>query len=437
MKHNAKVVIVGAGFGGLKAAKALKNAPVDVVLVDSRNHHTFQPLLYQVATAALGPEEIAHSVRGIFRKQHNLRFRMAHVTGVDWSAKQVRVDNGEPIPYDYLILAAGAVTNDFGVPGAREHALGLKSLDEAVAIRRQVMRQFERADADPALIDQGALTFVLVGGGPTGVEMAGALAELFELVLRRDFPQIPDGAARVILLEAGERLLLPFHPSLSADTLRELHSREVEVRFAQAVVQVDAAGVTLKGGERIAAQTVVWGAGVKVNPLADVLGAEQTRGGRLVVNDDMSLPAHPEVFVVGDMAAGKDGAGAVYPQLAQAAMQSGAHAAQQILRRMRGQPGEAFAYRDPGSMATIGRHAAVAQFPFGARFSGIAAWLMWVFLHLMYLVGFRNRLNVFINWVFNYVWHVYGGTVVFGDEPDAMRHNRSAENSGAQPSVVR
>lgn len=416
MEHNAKVVIVGAGFGGLKAAKALKNAPVDVVLIDSRNHHTFQPLLYQVATAALGPEEIAHSVRGIFRDQRNLTFRMARVTGVDWSAKQVAVDNGEPIGFDYLILAAGAVTQDFGVPGVREHALGLKSLDEAVAIRRQVMRQFERVDADPALIQQGALTFVLVGGGPTGVEMAGALAELFDLVLRRDFPGIPVGAARVILLEAGDRLLLPFHPSLSANTLRALQSRGVEVRFSQAVVQVDAEGVTLKGGERIAAHTVVWGAGIKANPLADVIGAQQTRGGRLVVNEDLSLPAHPDAFVVGDMAAGKDISGAPYPQLAQAAMQSGAHAAHQILRRMRGQPGIAFAYRDPGSMATIGRNAAVAQFPFGARFTGFIAWLMWVFLHLMYLVGFRNRLNVFVNWVFNYVWHVYGGTVVYGDE---------------------
>ncbi len=424
MKHNVKVVIVGAGFGGLKAAKALKNAPVDVVLIDSRNHHTFQPLLYQVATAALGPEEIAHSVRGIFRDQRNLTFRMARVTGVDWAAKQVAVENGESIGFDYLILAAGAVTQDFGVPGVREHALGLKSLDEAVAIRRQVMQQFERVDADPALIQQGALTFVLVGGGPTGVEMAGALAELFDLVLRRDFPCIPVGAARVILLEAGDRLLLPFHPSLSANTLRALQSRDVEVRFSQAVVQVDAAGVMLKGGERIAAHTVVWGAGIKANPLADVLGAQQTRGGRLVVNEDLSLPAHPDAFVVGDMAAGNDTSGAPYPQLAQAAMQSGAHAARQILRRMRGQPGITFAYRDPGSMATIGRNAAVAQFPFGARFTGIVAWLMWVFLHLMYLVGFRNRLNVFVNWVFNYVWHVYGGTVVYGDEAISQQTGR-------------
>lgn len=437
MKHNTKVVIVGAGFGGLKAANALKNAPVDVILVDSRNHHTFQPLLYQVATAALSPEEISHSVRGIFREQSNLTFRMTRVTGVDWSAKQVLVDAGEPITFDYLILAAGAVTNDFGVPGVHEHALGLKSLDEAVAIRRQVMRQFERADADPALIEQGALTFVLVGGGPTGVEMAGALAELFELVLRRDFPRIPAGAARVILLEAGERLLLPFHPSLSANTLHALQARGVQVRFSQAVVQVDAAGVTLKSGERIATHTVVWGAGVKANPLAEMLGAEQTRGGRLVVNDDLSLPEHPDVFAIGDMAAGRDSAGAPYPQLAQAAMQSGAHAARQVIRRMRGQPSVAFAYRDPGSMATIGRNAAVAQFPFGARFTGIVAWLMWVFLHLMYLVGFRNRLSVFINWVFNYVWHVYGGTVVFGDEPDAERRRGGTVLFGDEPDAER
>ena len=319
-----QVVIIGAGFGGLKAARALKNAPVDVLLVDARNHHTFQPLLYQVATAALDPEEIAHSVRGIFHGQRNVRFRMARVTGVDWAAKQVATESGDAIPFDYLVLAAGAVTNDFGVPGVRDHAFGLKSLDEAVALRGHIMRQFELADANPALIDSGALTFVVVGGGPTGVEMAGALAELFEHVLARDFPRIDRARARVILLEAGERLLLPFHPSLSANTLNVLRARGVDVRFAQAVVEAGADGVRLKSGEFIQSRTVVWGAGVKASPLAAMLGAEQTRGGRLVVNGDLSLPAHPEAFVIGDMAAGKDAGGALYPQLAQAAMQSGA-----------------------------------------------------------------------------------------------------------------
>lgn len=420
-KRLPQVVIIGAGFGGLKAAQALKGAPVDVTLIDARNHHTFQPLLYQVATAALDPEEIAHSVRGIFNRQRNLRFRMARVTGVDWSVRQVLTNGDAPVPFDYLIVAAGAVTNDFGVPGVREHAFGLKSLDEAVTIRSHIMRQFELADANPALIDAGALTFVAVGGGPTGVEMAGALAELFEHVLARDFPRIDMSRVKVILLEAGERLLAPFHPSLSADTLRQLQSRGVDVRFAQAVVGVTPGGVRLKDGSVIQSQTVVWGAGVKVSPLAAALSVPTARGGRLVVNDDLSLPDHPEAFAVGDIAAGKDTAGATYPQLAQAAMQSGAHAARQILRRLAGQPGQSFAYRDPGSMATIGRNAAVAQFPFGARFTGVVAWLMWVFLHLMYLVGFRNRFNVFVNWVFNYVWHVYGGTVVFGDKPERER----------------
>jgi NADH:ubiquinone reductase (H+-translocating) len=415
------IVIIGAGFGGLKTAQALKGAPVDVTLVDARNHHTFQPLLYQVATAALDPEEIAHSVRGIFHKQRNLRFRMASVTGVDWSAKQVLTEADTPILFDYLIVAAGAVTNDFGVPGVREHAFGLKALDEAVDLRSHIMRQFELADANPDRISAGALTFVAVGGGPTGVEMAGALAELFRHVLARDYPRIDMARVRVILLEAGERLLAPFHPSLSADTLRQLQARGVDVRFAQAVVEVTADGVRLKDGTFIPAHTVVWSAGVKVSPLAAALGVPTVRGGRLAVNDDLSLPDHPDAFAVGDIAAGKDAAGVIYPQLAQAAMQSGAHAARQILRRLAGQPGQTFAYRDPGTMATIGRNAAVVQFPFGARFTGLIAWLMWVFLHLMYLVGFRNRLNVFVNWVFNYVWHIYGGTVVFGEKSERER----------------
>ena len=419
-----QVLIVGAGFAGLKAARALKNAPVDVMLIDARNHHTFQPLLYQVATAALDPEEIAHSVRGIFHGQRNLSFRMARVTAVDWTAKQIATAAGDAIPFDYLVLAAGAVTHDFGISGVREHSFGLKSLDEAIALRGHIMRQFELADANPALIDEGALTFVVVGGGPTGVEMAGALAELFEHVLARDFPRIDRNRARVILLEAGERLLLPFHPSLSANTLAVLRGRGVDVRLGQAVVEVTAAGVRLKSGELIATHTVVWGAGVKANPIAGVLGVEQTRGGRLVVNDDLSLPAHPEAFVTGDMAAGKDASGALYPQLAQAAMQSGAHAARQIVRRINAQPTDAFAYRDPGSMATIGRNAAVVQFPFGARFTGIVAWLMWVFLHLMYLVGFRNRLNVFVNWVWNYVTYDRAARLTAVAEPGATNSQR-------------
>ena len=358
-----KVVIVGAGFGGLNAAQALAGGragtPVDVTLVDSRNFHIFQPLLYQVATAALEPEQIVNSVRGMLHEMPNVHFQMATVTGVDWAGKRLLTHDTGPIPFDYLILAAGAVSNDFGIPGVKEYGFGLKDINDALTIRDHIIHQFENADAHPELIENGALTFVVVGGGPTGVEMAGALTELFHLALRKDFPHVDIKQAKVILLEAMDKLLPPF----------------------------DAA----------------------------VLGVPLGRGGRVVVNDDLSIPDHPEAFVIGDLAAGKDSAGNIYPQLAQAAIQSGKHTAAQILRRMRGEVTQPFAYRDPGFMATIGRNAAVAQLPNGAKFTGFVAWVLWLFLHLLFLVGFRNRVQVFVNWVWSYIWHSYPGAVLFGE----------------------
>jgi NADH dehydrogenase len=415
----AKVVIVGAGFAGLKAAQALKSAPVEITLLDTRNFHTFQPLLYQVATAALDPEEIASSVRGIFSRQKNLRFRMARVTGVDWATKTVATAQGDAIAFDYLVLAAGAVAHDFGIPGVREHTFGLKSLEDALVLRQHVLRLLERADAHPDLVTQGLLHVVIVGGGPMGVELAGALAELFAHTLPRDYPNINPAQARVTLLEAAEYLLGAFHPVLRQDTLKALRDRGVDVRFGEAVTRVAPDRVTLKSGTDILTQTVIWSAGITASPLAAVLGVEQTRGGRVVVADDLSLPAHPESFVIGDMAAGNAAGGGLYPQMARPAMQSGSHVAAQILRRIRGEASLPFVYRDPGIMATIGRNAAVAQFPGGLRVSGFIAWLMWVFLHLMQLVGFRNRFNVFVNWMFHYFGNVYGGVLVDERQPGA------------------
>lgn len=397
-----RVVIVGAGFGGLKVAQQLRRAPVVVTLVDARNHHIFQPLLYQVATAALNAEEIAQSVRGLFHGYPNFDFRMARATGVDWEGKRLLVDSGDPIPFDYLVLAAGAVTNDFGVEGVAQYAFGLKSVEEAIALRSHILRQFECAHNDPAQIEQGALEVVVVGGGPTGVEMAGAIVEWFKRLMPRDFPHLDIGRAHVVLVEAMDRLLAPFDPSLQRNTLEVLRRFGVEVRLNEAVTRVTADAVHLKSGEVIRARTVVWAAGMKSSPLAQALGVELGRGGRIVVNPDMSIPGHPDAFVIGDLALGKNPDGTLHPQLAQAALQGGKHVARQIQRRIHGQSTEPFIYRDPGTMATIGRSAAVAQFPNGWKFTGFFAWLMWLFLHLIYLIGLRNRLSVFLDWVWHY-----------------------------------
>jgi len=398
-----RVVIVGAGFGGLRAARALAGAPVQVILLDRHNYHLFQPLLYQVATAGLEPEGIARPVRAILRGQRNLEFRLAEVSGLDVGARAVRTDAGE-VPYDHLILALGGETNFYGVEGAARHGFGIKDVDEAVAIRNQVLWCFEEAMlvGDPER-RRALLTFIVVGGGPTGVEMAGAFSELVRLVLVKDYPHLNLADVRVLLLEATDRLLAAMPPRLSAAAAERLWSRHVEVRFGAAVEAYDGSCARLKGGESIPARTLVWAAGVKAAGLTSSLGLPTARQGRIVVEPTLQVPGHPEVQVIGD-AAWLEHAGAPLPMMAPVAIQMAETAARNIERRLAGLPPEAFRYRDPGSLATIGRSAAVAYIH-GLSFTGFPAWVVWLVVHLIQLIGFRNKLLVLIDWAWDYFFY--------------------------------
>ncbi len=401
-----RVVIVGAGFGGLYAAKALRRAPVEVLMIDQNNYHTFQPLIYQVATAGLEPDEVAHTVRAIFRHQKNFRFRQGTVNGVNWDEKEVSLADDESVAFDYLIVATGAVYNDFGIPGVKKHGLMLKSLTEAVNIRSHVLRQFERANADPSLIDEGILNFVLVGGGPTGVEMAGALSELFDRVLPKDFPDLDVSRARIVLIEMMDALLGPFEEASQEYTERVLRRRGVDIRLGTAVSEVREDEVELDSGEVIPTQTLLWAAGIRASPVVEAMDVELERGYRVKVEQDLSVPGHPYAFVIGDSAGSKDEEGNMHPQVAQVAIQGGKHAAKQIQQHLEARETEAFSYFDKGIMAIIGRNAGVAELSeeFGGfSFRGFMGWLSWLLLHLVYLPGYQNRVNAFMNWAYGYL----------------------------------
>jgi NADH dehydrogenase len=411
------VVIVGAGFGGLAAARELADAPVRVTLVDRDNFHTFQPLLYQVATSGLASADVAHPVRGIVGRRRGQAFRQATVIGADLDARVLHLEHPDhevgDLAYDHLIVAAGAVTNTFAIPGVEEHGFPLYRLDEAVALRNHVLERFEAADADPALIDDGALTFVVVGGGPTGVEVAGALAELFDLVLRKDFPHLPvRDRARVVLVEREGALLGPFGARSQAHARQTLIERGVEVRTGTSVARVEATRVSFSDGEDLAAHTLVWAAGVQANPLGQVLGLPTGRGGRIEVAPNLAVAGTPGVWAIGDIA------GTDLAQLAPVAMQGARHVARQIAGRIGPEP---FRYRDKGTMATIGRSRAVAELPFGIALQGLPAWLAWLGLHLVMLAGFRNRLSVFANWAWNWFTYDRGPRLIFGQARPRMR----------------
>ncbi len=408
-----QVVVVGGGFGGLEAAKALGGAPARVTLVDRRNHHLFQPLLYQVATAVLSPADIAQPIRAVLRDCANVEVVLGDVTSVDAEGKHVVLEDGSRLPYDYLILAAGASHAYFGHDEWEPHAPGLKSLEEATDIRRRLLVSFEEAERETDPERRKALmTFVVVGGGPTGVEMAGAIAEIARYSLAKDFRHIDTRDARVILLEAVDRLLLAFPTQLSRYALWDLQRLGVDVRFNTPVTDIKD-GVVTAGGTEIKAATVIWAAGVKSSPLGATLGAETDRAGRVIVQPDLTIPGHPEVFVIGDMSSLMGPNGRPYPGVAQVAKQEGAHVAKNIRRAMAGKEMEPFQYIDLGNMATIGRNAAVADIR-GINLTGFIAWLVWAVVHVFNLIGFRNRLVVGVQWLWGYMTFQRGARLITG-----------------------
>jgi NADH dehydrogenase len=404
-----RVVILGGGFGGLSAARALKGAPVDVLLIDRRNYHVFQPLLYQVATAALSPGDIASPIRWILRRQRNVRVWLGDATGVSPDDRLVHLADGATASYDHLIVATGSTHAYFGHDEWRERAPGLKTLADALTIRQRVLMAFERAERESEpVLQRKLLTFVVVGGGPTGVELAGALAEISRHALANDFRAIAPETARIILIEGGPTVLASYPEPLRAFARSALERLGVAVWTGSRVTGIEHDRVRINDGEVVEAGTVLWAAGVAASPIGQSLGVPLDRVGRVIVESDLTIPGHPEVSVVGDLAAfrkpNETGAldGPILPGVAQVAIQQAEHAARNVRRRLRGEPPQPFVYRDFGNMATIGRNAAVADFGW-LRVKGYLAWLMWLFLHIYELIGFRNRLSVMIQWAFAYL----------------------------------
>ncbi len=444
-ENEKRVVVLGAGFAGLTFCQTFECPHARVTLVDRQNHHLFQPLLYQVATAGLSAPEIAQPIRSIMRKRRKVTVLMRQVTGVDLANRNVRLSNSV-LPYDYLVLALGGVTSYFGHPEWERYAPGLKSLDDALRIRRQVLLAFERAEnAVEAAARARLMTLVVVGGGPTGVELAGALAELSRRVLKRDFRRIDPRQARVILIEAGPRLLPQFPPRLSAKAAARLSGLGVEVRTHARVADLGEGVLSLADNGRIESANIIWAAGVAASPLTRELGVELDRAGRVLVNPDLSVPGHPSVFAIGDMARVQDENGRPVPGVSPAAMQMARHVARLIDRECRSgtasSPGRpAFKYWNKGTMATIGRSAAVAQVG-PLEFSGWPAWVAWLLVHLIFLVGFRNKAAVLLQWTYSYCTYKLGSRIVYGLEncEGALAvvdlKNPTRQAGGTQPST--
>ncbi len=413
-----RVLVLGAGFGGLTFCQALACAKADITLVDRQNHHLFQPLLYQVATAGLSAPEIAQPVRSILRKQRNVTVLLDDITGFDLARREVRLERAV-LSYDYLVLALGSVVSFFGHPEWARFAHGLKSLDDALQIRRDVLLAFERAEngATPAERDR-LMTIIVVGGGPAGVELAGAFAELAQRVLKRDFRRIDPGQAHVILLEAGPRLLPQFSPRLSIKAAAQLARLGVEVRTNAKVENLAQGVIELSDGRQIQGANIIWAAGVAANPLTQKLGVELDRSGRVRVNSDLSLPGHPEVFAIGDLAVLENARGRPIPSVSPTAMQMARHVARIVrgeacAKAPQGANRPAFRYWDKGTMATISRSKAVAQVG-ELKFSGSLAWFAWLAIHLLFLIGFRNKVAVLLQWTYSYFTYRLGSRIVTG-----------------------
>jgi NADH dehydrogenase len=407
-----KVVIVGAGFGGLFAARKLARYPVQVTVIDRKNHHTFQPLLYQVATAGISPAEIATPIRWILRKHSNVEVLMGEVEGFDLDQRRVKLAGFE-VPYDYLIVAAGARHSYFGRDEWEQFAPGLKTIEDALEIRRRILLAFELAERQVAAGQAPVpLNFIVIGGGPTGVELAGTLAEIARRVLTDEFVSIDPKRTRIILLEGGPRILPSYPEDLSRSAERQLRDLGVEVRTSTMVTGVEAAAVSA-GGTRIPAAVILWAAGVAASPLGKKLDATIDRAGRVMVNPDLSIPGHPEVFVLGDLASLKDQNGQMLPGVAPVALQQATATAENINRDLKHEPRHDFHYFDKGSLATIGRKAAVAQFG-KVHISGVLAWMSWLFIHVLFLIGFRNRLFVLLQWAWSYFTYERGARLITG-----------------------
>jgi NADH dehydrogenase len=425
-----RVVVIGGGFAGLWAVRALRKAPVSVTLVDRSNHHLFQPLLYQVATAGLAAPSIAAPLRHILREQRNATVLMGEVSAIDTAARTVAVADRR-IPYDYLLVASGATHAYFGHDEWARHAPGLKNLDDAFAIRARILSAFEEAEAARNDAQRDAcLTFAVIGAGPTGVELAGTLAEIARHTLAGDFRNFDPRKARVLLIEAGPRVLSTFSEDLSSKARRQLEKLGVEVLTGAAVSEIGSDYLVF-GGERVNARTILWAAGVAASPLGKQLvgnsgSAQLDRAGRVIVQPDLSLAAHPEVFVAGDLASVTSG-GKPVPGVAPAAKQMGASAARNILARISGQATRPFKYTDFGALATIGRHSAVAQLP-NLKLSGILAWWFWLLLHIYFLIGFRSRLIVLINWAWAYFTYARGARIILGNDAEKDTHGRQEES---------
>lgn len=417
-----RVVVIGGGFAGLAAARGLRKAPVTVTLIDRQNHHLFQPLLYQVATAGLSAPSIAAPLRLILQRQRNIEVLMANVTDIDLAAQRIDTDAGSG-HYDFLVVASGATHAYFGHDDWAGHAPGLKSLDDALAMRRRILSAFERAElADDPAEREAWLTFAVIGAGPTGVELAGTIAEIARHTLRRQFHRSDPTSARVLLIEAGPRVLPSMPEKLSLSAQRQLERIGVEVRLGAPAEHIDALGLRVDG-QAIPARTVLWAAGVAASPLGAMLGTDRDRAGRVRVDPGLRLPGHRNVFVAGDLATVSKADGGPVPGVAPAAKQMGAYIAKQIRAQLQGGPGTAFRYRDQGSMATIGRKAAVADFK-RFKLTGYPAWLAWLLVHILFLIGFRNRVVVLFDWASAYFSHRRHARIIIGRDTDTPPSNR-------------